>query len=201
MTDILMQLIADYGLVVLSASIVLACLAVPLPSSVLLVLSGAFVGSGDFDLISVLIVAYLSAAIGDQMAYFLGARGGDALETRLAKSPKYSKSIRRAKAFSAKWGGIGVFLSRWLVAPIGPWINYASGMSDYHWRGFTLWALLGEVIWVGAYVSLGILFSANAESIAGLVADISWFLLGALGMFILGRNLLKNARKAVKKRS
>ncbi len=201
MTDILMQLITDYGLIVLSASIVLACLAVPLPSSVLLVLSGAFVGSGDLDLIAVLVVAFLSAAIGDQLAYFLGARGGDALEARLSHSQKYSKSIRRAKAFSAKWGGIGVFLSRWLVAPVGPWINYASGIGDYSWRGFTFWALLGEIIWVGGYLSLGLLFSANAEAIAALLADISWFLLGALGMFILGKKLLKNARKAVKNKS
>ncbi len=201
MTDLLMQLIADYGLVVLSASIILACLALPLPSSILLVLSGAFVGSGDLDLLAVVIVAFSSAVIGDQLAYFLGAKGGDALEARLANSPKHSKSIRRAKAFSAKWGGIGVFLSRWLVAPIGPWINYASGMGDYHWRGFTFWALLGEVIWVGGYLGLGILFSANAEAIAELLTDISWFLLGALGMFVLGRKLLKNARKAVKKRS
>ncbi|MCF6304050.1 MAG: DedA family protein [Rhodobacteraceae bacterium] len=199
MTDLLMQLIADYGLIVLSASIVLACLALPLPSSILLVLSGAFVGSGDLDLLAVVIVAFSSAVIGDQIAYFIGAKGGDALEARLANSPKRSKSIHRAKAFSAKWGGIGVFLSRWLVAPIGPWVNYASGMGDYHWRGFTFWAFLGEIIWVGGYLSLGIIFSANAEAVAELLTDISWFLLGALGMFVLGRKLLKNARKAVKK--
>lgn len=201
MTDMLMQLITDYGIVVLSGSILLGCLAIPFPSSILLVLSGAFVGSGDMDLSAVLTAAFISAVIGDQLSYALGSLGGNALETRLAKSPKYSKSILKAKAFSSKWGGIGVFFSRWLVAPIGPWINYASGMGDYHWRGFTFWAVLGEAIWVSGYVTLGIVFSSNAIALAELLGNISWLLLGAIGMGILGFKLIKAARHPVKSRT
>lgn len=198
MTDLLMQLIADYGLIVLSASIVLACLALPLPSSILLVLSGAFVGSGDLDLLAVVIVAFSSAVIGDQIAYFIGAKGGDALEARLANSPKRSKSIHRAKAFSAKWGGIGVFLSRWLVAPIGPTLNYVAGIGRFSWPRFLLWDVLGEVIWVGLYVGIGMLFSASALALVDIIASLSWVILGALGMYFMGKRLIKVARKAGK---
>ncbi len=198
MTDLLMQLITDYGLIILSVSILLACMAVPVPSSVLLVLSGAFVGSGDMDLTQVLLVAFLSAVVGDQLAYGLGKLGGNALEQRFASSAKYAKPIAQAKAFSSKWGGIGVFLSRWLVAPIGPWINYASGMGDYSWRSFTIWAILGEVIWVGLYAMLGVMFSDNALALADLLADTSWVLLGGILMFFMGKRLLKTLRQSVK---
>ncbi|MBL4808348.1 MAG: hypothetical protein JKY31_13850 [Rhodobacteraceae bacterium] len=120
--------------------------------------------------------------------------------TKRESSAKYAKPIARAKAFSAKWGGMGVFLSRWLVAPIGPWINFASGISDYHWRGFTFWAVLGEVIWVGLYVTLGVVFSANAMALAELLADVSWLLLGILGMVLMGLRLRKALLHPVKKR-
>jgi len=200
MTELLLQYITEYGLVVLSASILLACMAVPLPSSVLLVLSGAFVGSGDMDLFSVVLVAFFSAVVGDQMAYGLGTFGGNRLEKRLMAVPKYAKAFGRAKVFSEKWGGVGVFLSRWLVAPVGPWINFASGMSDFHWRKFTFWAVLGEMIWVGGYVTLGIVFSSNARAIAKLLADTSWLILGVLITAIMGKRLLKLARKPVKTR-
>lgn len=191
MTDLLLQMVADYGLPILSITIFLACLGIPVPGSILLVLAGAFVPSGDIQLISLLAVALITAIIGDHTAYFIGVYGGGALEKRLAGSPKSKKQMERARAFSQKWGGIGVFFSRWLVAPVGPWISYASGISRYSVVGFLIWDVLGEIIWVGVYVTLGVVFSSNAIALAGVLADVSWMLLGLIAVWMLGRKLYR----------
>ncbi len=196
MTDTLLLLIADYGLSILAVCIYLACLGIPLPGTILLVLAGAFVPGGDIDLVALLLVAFGTAMLGDLSAYAIGSYGGAALEKRLSNAPKRKKQMDRARAFSQKWGGVGVFLSRWLLAPVGPWISYGSGISRFPPVSFVLWGGLGELIWVGGYVTLGLLFSSNALALAGILAQTSWMLLGLIAVFVLGRKLLAAARSA-----
>ena len=86
-------------------------------------------------------------------------------------------------------------MSRWLVAPIGPTLNYVAGISGFNWKRFILWDVLGEMVWVGLYVGIGMLFSASALALVDLIASASWMLLGGFGMFIMGKRLVIAARK------
>ena len=83
-----------------------------------------------------------------------------------------------------KWGGSSVFFSCWLVAPLGPYINYVSGLSQFSWPRFALWGAAGEVFWVGIYVGLGYLFADNMTQIASLLGNLSGFL--AAGAVAIG---------------
>ncbi len=195
MTDFLLELVAHYGLVILAGTIFLAALGAPVPGTVLLVLSGAFAISGDMDPVAVVLTAFMAAVAGDVSGYMIGYRGGAWLQGKLRKSG-LGKQIGKAEGFMAKWGGAGVFFSRWLVAPIGPTLNYVAGIGRFGWQRFVLWDVLGEVIWVGLYVGIGMLFSASALALVDMIASASWVIIGALGMWFMGRRLLKAARKA-----
>ncbi len=197
MTDILLDLISQYGLITLAATIYLAALGAPVPGTVLLVLSGAFAASGEMNPVSVAITAFLAAVLGDISAYAIGYRGGVWLQRKLSHSG-LGKQIGKAEGFMAKWGGLGVFFSRWLVAPIGPSLNYVAGIGRFGWPRFVLWDVLGEVIWVGLYVGIGMLFSASALALVDLIASASWVIIGGLGMYFMGKRLIKLARRAGK---
>ncbi len=194
MTDLLLELVTAYGLIILAGTVFLAALGVPVPGTVLLVLSGAFAVGGDLDPTLVVLTGLSAAVAGDFTGYFIGFSGGDWLQTKLGHS-LLGKQVNKAEAFMAKWGGVGVFLSRWLVAPIGPTLNYVAGISAFNWKRFVLWDVLGEVVWVGLYVGIGMLFSASALALVDLIASASWMLLGGIGMFIMGKRLLIAARK------
>ncbi len=194
MTDLLLELVTAYGLVILAGTIFLAALGAPVPGTVLLVLSGAFAAGGDMDPILVVLTGFSAAIAGDFTGYFIGFSGGEWLQEKLGRSP-LGKQVNKADAFMAKWGGVGVFLSRWLVAPIGPTLNYVAGIGRFRWQSFVLWDVLGEVVWVGLYVGIGMLFSASALALVDLIASASWMLLGALGMYLMGKRLLIVARK------
>lgn len=197
MTDLLLELVTQYGLVILGGTVYLSALGAPLPGTVLLVLSGAFAASGDMDPVSVILTAYISAVAGDISGFAIGYKGGAWLQAKLSHTA-LGAQFSKAEVFMAKWGGPGVFLSRWLVAPIGPTINYVSGIGRFSWQRFVIWDLLGEVIWVALYAAIGMVFSASALALVDLIASASWVLIGALVMYLMGKRLIKVIRKARK---
>ena len=197
MTDILLALVTQYGLIILAATIFLAALGVPVPATVLLVLSGAFAAAGDMALVSVIIVAFLAAVAGDISGYAIGRMGGTWLARKLHHTA-IGTQIGKAEGLMKKWGGLGVFLSRWLVAPMGPALNYVAGIGRFSWQRFVLWDALGELVWVGLYVGIGVVFSASALALVNMLASASWAIIGALGMFLMGKRLIKLAKHAGK---
>ncbi len=197
MTDLLLDLVAQYGLTILAGTIFLAALGVPVPGTVLLVLSGAFAASGDMEPVAVVLTGFLAAVAGDVCGYAIGYKGGAWLKHRLGATP-LGGQISKAEGFMARWGGVGVFLSRWLVAPIGPTLNYVAGIGRFGWSRFVLWDVLGEMIWIALYVGIGMVFSASALALVDMIASASWVILGALGMWFMGKRLIKLAKRAGK---
>ncbi len=94
--------------------------------------------------------AFVGAVLGDQAGYLIGRFGGAPLVERLARSPAAPAVLGRARALVDRRGGLGVFFSTWLVAPLGPWVNFIAGTTGLNWLRFTLWDVLGEAVWVTA---------------------------------------------------
>ncbi|MCC1480047.1 DedA family protein [Roseibaca sp. Y0-43] len=201
MTDLLFSLVSTYGLWVVGASAFLSCLALPIPTSAVMLGAGAFAASGDFVLWQVLATAWGAAVLGDQTGYQLGRWGGPPLLERLSSHPARARLIARGRASVRSHGSMGVFLSTWLFAPLGPWVNLIAGAAHLPRARFTLWDALGEAIWVAAYVGLGYAFAARLESVSALLADWSGLVLAlgvglALAFLLLARVRHRRHRRA-----
>ena len=146
---------------------------------------GAFVASGDLALWAVAGGAFAGAVLGDQAGYQLGRSGGARLVARLERSPARATAIARARGELGRHARTGVFLTRWLLSPLGPYVNLVAGAAGIGRGLFTLWAVLGEAVWVAVYVGLGFAFADRI----GLVADIAGNLIGAItaGLKLTGR--------------
>ncbi|MBV7409901.1 DedA family protein [Maritimibacter sp. DP1N21-5] len=187
MTGDLVALVPTYGLALLGAATFFSCIAVPIPASLIMLAGGAFAAGGDLDVATTFIACLAGALAGDQAGYAIGQRGATLIDRIEARYPARAVVLARARTFTAKWGAPGVFLSRWLVSPLGPYVNLLSGASRTHWRVFTIWSALGEVIWVGLYVGLGFLFSAHIADIAQIAGNFSGLLVAILVAVLLGR--------------
>jgi len=175
MTEIF-ALVSTYGTILVFASAFLSCLAVPIPTSLMMLTAGAFVATEDLILWHVFGAAFGGAILGDQTGFFLGKRGGRALIDKIASTEPRQKVVNKASGFIERHGGYGVFLSTWLFAPLGPWVNFVAGSAGLSWRKFTVFDTLGELIWVTVYVSLGYLFAANLSVVASKVGNLVGFL-------------------------
>lgn len=195
LTDQLLGALLLHGLPVLFGAVVLASVGIPLiPVSLMLVAAGSFVQQGEMKLWEVVVVSSTAAVLGDHIGYglarSLGRRGVARISARLGGQAK----IEKAEATAKRWGGPGIFFSRWLVTSLGPWLNLTSGIAEYPWRHFILWDVLGQVLWVVLYVTLGYIFSRRVESIADILGNLAWLILGLIVVVILGRKILRYLR-------
>ena len=197
MSDLALALIADYGVPILFCVTFLSCLALPVPSSLLMLASGGFAQTGDLSLMAVMIAAFSGAVLGDNSGYWLARGMGTRLSDWLAARPKRAAMHHKGQAFMNRWGGSSVFFSCWLVAPLGPYINYVSGLTQFSWLRFALWDIAGEIVWVSLYVGLGYSFADRVAELTSLMGNVSGLILALAAVTLLGLWLLRARHKAV----
>ena len=188
-TDTLLALLPQYGLWMLLATTLLSCLALPVPASLLMVTAGVYAAIGDWGLPLAIGIALLGAIIGDQLGYYIGRLGGRKLMHSGQPHSKRKRLIARARVLTHRYGVFGIFLSRWLVSPLGPYVNLMAGATHYCWWRFSLWAALGEVVWTTMYVSLGYVFAQQTTQLMDMIAVISNAILWLVVALALGRFL------------
>lgn len=190
MDEALFALVSDYGLGVIFGSCFLSCLLVPIPSSLIMLAGGAFVAAGDLVAWQVMAAAYAGAVLGDNTGFRIGHWAGARL-SRLAKGhPGRADLLARGETLIETRGGVGVFLSTWAVAPLGPYVNMIAGAARMGWGRFALWDAAGEAIWVTAYVGMGWAFATQITWAADILSSLSGFAAAGVVALLLGWRLL-----------
>jgi membrane protein DedA with SNARE-associated domain len=195
-TDQLLAELVVYGVPLLFAVVIIASVGVPFPVSLTLVAAGSFAKQGEMSLLPVIIAGSLAAILGDQIGYGLSRWHGRRLINRITRRLGGATKIKKAEALLNKWGGLGIFFSRWLVTELGPWLNVTSGIAGYPWRRFIFWDVLGEVLWVVLYVMLGYVFSDRVQYIAEILGNLAWAILALIAALILGWKLFRYFRQS-----
>jgi membrane protein DedA with SNARE-associated domain len=154
----------------------------PVPGETVLLGAGVLVGAGHLALPLVLIFAVTAAILGDVVGYAVGKRGG----RRLLLRPGWfvarrHRMLHGAEHFFARYGGIAVFLSRWV-----PGARYltalTAGAAEMNYRHFMVFNVAGAVVWVVMLVGLSAYFGAPAAAsislfgllFAGIGAALAW---------------------------
>jgi membrane-associated protein len=194
-TDQLLSLLSLYGTPALFLILAIASAGLPLPVVLLLVAAGSFVEQGEMKLWQVLTFGVAGAVAGDQVGYWIGRKGGPELVEWITKKMGGVGAIEKAEALNRRWGGAAVFFTRWLVTPLGSWINLTSGTSGYRWHRFLFWDCAGQALWVVMYVTLGRVFSDRVEELAQILGNVTWVLVGILAMLFLGWKVVGYFRK------
>jgi membrane protein DedA with SNARE-associated domain len=194
LTDQLLAAFLLYGMPALFGVTMFSSIGAPLPASLMLVAAGSFVEQGEMKLWPVIIVASIASVLGDLIGYGVARWVGRRLVKRISRKIGGEAKILKTEALARRWGGPSIFFSRWLVTPLGPWLNVTSGIADYPWRHFILWDVLGEVLWVVLYVMLGYIFSERVQSIADVLGNLAWVILGFIVAGILGWKIMQYLR-------
>ena len=188
MTDALFALVSDYGAAALALVTFLSCLALPVPTSMMMLAAGAFAASGDLEILPVAAAALLGAVLGDQAGYQIGRLGLSATEDWLRKNPSRAALIDRARSYIQTRGAVAVFLSRWLFSVLGPSVNLLAGGMQLNWATFTAMAVAGECVWVVVYVGVGYFAGSQLSEVTELLSNASGLatsLLIAIGLGVV----------------
>ena len=193
LSDYLLSTLGLYGPSVLFVVLLVGAIGLPSPGSLLLLVAGSFVEQGEMSLWQVLALACAGSVIGDQIGYALGRWGGRRVTSRLDRWFG-ERRLKSAGEWLKRRGGGAVFISRWLLTPLGPFVNIASGLTGYSWPRFLLYDLLGEALWVALYVLLGKFFSDRVEELSDTLGDFTWAAVSLLLAALLGWSLWRQLR-------
>jgi membrane-associated protein len=196
--DQILAAFSIYGLPVLFGVTLISTFGIPFPGTLLLIVAGSFVQLGDLNLGWTLLLATVAAVLGDQLGYGIGRLGGHRLATWAAARLRMESRLPKAEAIVRKWGGPGIFFSRWLLIAVGPWINFISGISEYSYPRFLFWDILGEAWWVVMFVVIGEVFSDRVQAFYALLGNLVWVIFGLAAAILFGWLLartLKNGRE------
>jgi membrane-associated protein len=195
MNDQLLSLVSQYGSPALFGIVAIAAIGAPLPITLLLIVAGSLVAQGAMNLWMVIGMASAGSILGDQAGYAIGRWGGQAAVARVRRLFGKGVDIEAVEAKARAWGGPGIFLTRWLLTPLGPWINLASGTAAYPWHRFLFWDALGETTGAAIFISIGRIFSDRVMAMDSLLGDITWAVAALVAAMILGYRLLAYRRR------
>ncbi|WP_068296396.1 DedA family protein [Pararhodobacter sp. CCB-MM2] len=195
MSDYVLSLVSDWGAWALTIVTFLSCLAIPVPSSMMMLSAGAFAATGDMELIPAAAGALIGAVLGDQTGYQLGRVGFQRAEGWLIRSRTRASVLERARASVHKGGGVAVFFSRWMFSVLGPYVNLIAGAAGMTWLTFTVMGIAGEIVWVVTYVGLGYMAGGQLSQASEMLTN-ALGLAGSLVVTIgLGWMLIQRRRK------
>jgi membrane protein DedA with SNARE-associated domain len=196
MREQILAALAQYGSPALFGVVTIAADGIPLPITLLLIVTGSLASQGVMRFWWAVGLATAGAVLGDQAGYAIGRWGGSGLVDRFSRMLGGRERLEKTQSQAREWGGPGIFFSRWLVTPLGPWVNLASGIAEYSWIRFLIWDVAGEFLCALIYILLGRVFSDRVVSLNELMGDLSWALVALLAAGVIGWLLYKSvARK------
>jgi membrane protein DedA with SNARE-associated domain len=196
MNEQLLAAVSQYGAPALFGIVAIAAVGAPLPITLLLIVAGSMISQGAMNLWWTVGAAATGSVLGDLCGYAIGRWGGPAIVEKLSGLLGNHVDLQAMEAKVKDWGGPGIFITRWLLSPLGPWINLASGTAGYPWHRFLLWDVLGEITGAAVFISLGRFFSDRVMSLYAVLGDLTWAIAALLVAIILGYQLLTYLRRA-----
>ena len=176
MTDFLLTQVINYGAPILGGIVFVSALGIPLPATLMVIAAGAFCKEGFLPWHTTGLIAWASVVLGDCIGYGAGHYLRGPFLQRLGRSERWIQ----AENFFQRWGGMSVFLTRFLVTGIASPVNIIAGMGNISFRTFLFYDVLGEGIWVFGYGGLGYLFGSQWELVSEFISSFGGLILGII---------------------
>ena len=164
----LFSIIPTNGATILGLLLLLGAIGFPIPTTLLVMASGAFVRQGILEMDTALL-ALCCVVAGDSLSFAMGRLGNLQLERRLQANHGWQ---RAARSFQSN-GGAAIYLTRWLFPSIALPTNLLAGGSGYRYDRFLLITLFGEITWIIVYGGSGYALGSQWEIISQRLLGLS----------------------------
>ena len=194
MRELLLAAVAQYGSPALFGVVMIASLGAPLPIVLVLIVTGSLTAQGVMSLGTALLAAGTGSIAGDMAGYAIGRWGGTAAIARFTHLLGGREKMAGIENRARQRGGLYIFLTRWLLCPLSPFVNLVSGIAGYPWVAFLAWDTAGVLLKVVIYIWLGNRFSDRVVALDSVLGNITWGLLALFIAVYIGRALVRYKR-------
>jgi membrane protein DedA with SNARE-associated domain len=154
--------LVHYGYWAVAALLLLEGAGLPLPGETILLLASFLAYSEhELQLPWVIVVGTVASALGGEIGFALGQRGGRPLIERYRHVFSIrSETVERGDRLFERYGAAAVFLGRFLFG-MRVLASLLAGALHMPWRKFVLFNFLGAAVWVSAICGAGYLFGGH----------------------------------------
>lgn len=154
-----------------------------LPGDSLLFIVGALCGAGLMNLPLAMVLLVVAAILGDQVNYSIGRYFGPKVWQWEHSRFFNKRAFEQAHAFYEKYGGITIILARFMPF-IRTFAPFVAGVADMSRVKFTLYNVVGALIWVIGLTLAGYLFG-NLPWVQEHLSKIIWALIIVPGLIAI----------------
>jgi membrane-associated protein len=134
--------------------------------------AGSISAEGDPDFWLLFGIILTAAVVGDVTSYSLGRWASDLVIDRFGSKVGLTRErIGAAERRFERWGGLAVLVTRFLLTGLAFPTNLAAGAGTYPLARFLAYAVAGEAIWTGQFLTLGWLFGPSWVSLLDYLND------------------------------
>jgi membrane protein DedA with SNARE-associated domain len=140
-------LLERYGYPAVLVAVGVEGMGIPAPGQTLLIAAAIEAAHGGLNIVAVLVLAVLGAALGNSIGYLIGRIGGRPL---LQKLPISEARLDRVDALFQRHGGWFILVARFFDG--SRQLNgIMAGMLEMPWWRFTFWNVLGALLFVAVW--------------------------------------------------
>ena len=154
-----------------------------LPGDSLLFVVGAMCGVGLMNYPLVMLLLVTAAILGDQCNYSIGRYFGPKVFQWEDSRFFNKRAFQQAHDFYEKYGGVTIIAARFLPF-IRTFVPFVAGVAEMTRTKFTLFNVVGAVIWVVGIVTVGYLFG-NIPFVKTHLDKIIWAMIFVPGLLVL----------------
>ena len=184
MTQHLFLIIAEYGLIIVFANVLVDQIGLPVPAVPTLVVAGAIAADGGLPLIPLFAWSVLACCIADSLWYLIGQVYGIRVLKLLCRiSLEPDSCVSQTQSRFESWGVNSLVIAKFIpgLAIIAPPL---AGALRIGWPRFLVLTIASGVLWVGFALAAGMLFKTQ---IAVVLANLDAF--GSTAALIIGAAL------------
>jgi len=163
------DIISKFGYFGVFTLMALESACIPIPSEVTMPFAGSLISSGRFTFWGLVIVGGVANLAGSWLAYFVGAWGQETVVRKVIK--KYGKYVLvtedefdKSEKWFRKYGEAIVFFTR-LMPIVRTFISLPAGIAKMNLWRFSIYTLIGSLIWSTLLTYVGVVLGANWKSI------------------------------------
>lgn len=128
-----------------------------LPGDSLLFAAGAIAGIGDMNIVLLIFLLIVSAILGDFVNFEIGKHFGKKLFANSDSKIFKQSYLQKTQDYYAKYGGRTIIIARF-VPIIRTFAPFVGGMGNMPYREFVRYNMIGAVLWVVSFTTLGYFF-------------------------------------------
>lgn len=186
-TEFFLTGILNYGAFMLSITLYLGALGIPVPGTLFVSAAGAFAQQGVLPWRTAFLFGFFGVVLGDSTSYAMGRLAKGWAQRRFGQSGAW----QNAQTTFDRRGAVAIYLTRCFITPLAIPTNLIAGSSGYiYWR-FLIYDMAGEITWLAFFGSLGFIFGSQWEAISQFATDVSGLLAGialvGLGFYFVFR--------------